>query len=195
MRMPSIMLLALILGSIGPTLAEERIVRDNRATEAEEDGIVAPNTIVAPNNRTTTQRGHRSNRSGENETSFDEADSLFGTRTSVQESNEAGNEVVPARRGRPGAQAVTDDNDGGNYIGEVFLTAAYYCPRNTIEAAGQSLPINENQALFSLLGTQWGGDGRTTFNLPDLRQSVPSDGRGARTRYCVVLNGAYPPRN
>jgi microcystin-dependent protein len=44
-----------------------------------------------------------------------------------------------------------------------------FAPRGWALCAGQSLPIAQNQALFSLLGTTFGGDGRTTFNLPDLR--------------------------
>ncbi|MEM9260551.1 MAG: tail fiber protein, partial [Bacteroidota bacterium] len=44
-----------------------------------------------------------------------------------------------------------------------------FAPRGTAECNGQLLPIAENQALFSLLGTNFGGDGRTTFGLPDLR--------------------------
>jgi len=88
------------------------------------------------------------------------------------------------------AQAGTDA-----YMGEVFVTAATYCPRNTAEAAGQSLPISQNQALFSIMGTTYGGDGRSTFNLPDLRAAAPSHARGGSTKYCIVLNGTYPPRN
>jgi len=87
------------------------------------------------------------------------------------------------------AQAGTDA-----YQGEVFVTAANFCPRNTMEAAGQVLPINQNQSLFSLLGTTYGGDGRTSFGLPDLRQAAPSNARGGSTKYCIVVNGTYPSR-
>ena len=59
------------------------------------------------------------------------------------------------------------------YIGEIFMTGANFCPRGTAAADGQLLPINQNQALFSLLGTNYGGDGRTTFGLPDLRGRSP----------------------
>lgn len=44
-----------------------------------------------------------------------------------------------------------------------------FCPRGWAAADGQILPIDQNQSLYSLLGTQFGGDGRTTFALPDLR--------------------------
>ncbi|MDM7860904.1 tail fiber protein [Alteromonas sp. ASW11-36] len=59
------------------------------------------------------------------------------------------------------------------FIGEIQITGNTFCPRGWAEAAGQILPINTNQALFSLLGTTYGGDGRTSFALPDYRGRVP----------------------
>lgn len=58
------------------------------------------------------------------------------------------------------------------FLGEIMWTAATFCPRNWVNADGQLLQISENAALFSLLGTTYGGDGRTTFGLPDLRGRV-----------------------
>lgn len=58
-------------------------------------------------------------------------------------------------------------------IGEVKLFAGNFAPRGWALCEGQLLPINSNQALFSILGTTYGGDGRTTFGLPDLRGRVP----------------------
>lgn len=55
------------------------------------------------------------------------------------------------------------------YLGEILCGGWNFAPRGTAIAAGQLLPIRDNTALFSLLGTQYGGDGRTTFALPDLR--------------------------
>lgn len=55
------------------------------------------------------------------------------------------------------------------YLGEIMMTGANFCPRGTLNASGQLLPISQNTALFSLYGTIYGGDGRTTFALPDLR--------------------------
>ena len=55
------------------------------------------------------------------------------------------------------------------YLGEIQITPYTFCPRGWIEAAGQLLPIAQNSALFSLYGTIYGGDGRTTFGVPDLR--------------------------
>ena len=59
------------------------------------------------------------------------------------------------------------------FIGEVRLFAGNFAPRNWASCDGQLLPISQNQALFSILGTTYGGDGRTTFALPDLRGRVP----------------------
>ena len=55
------------------------------------------------------------------------------------------------------------------FIGEVMWVGYNFCPRGWIEANGSLLAISQNTALFSLLGTQFGGDGRTTFAVPDLR--------------------------
>jgi microcystin-dependent protein len=55
------------------------------------------------------------------------------------------------------------------YVGEIFLGGWSFCPFGSLPLDGQLLPIGENQALFALLGTQYGGDGRTTFALPDMR--------------------------
>ena len=59
------------------------------------------------------------------------------------------------------------------FIAEIKLFGGNFAPRNWAFCEGQLLPISTNQALFSLLGTIYGGDGRTTFALPDLRGRVP----------------------
>lgn len=59
------------------------------------------------------------------------------------------------------------------YLGEIMLFAGNYAPRGWARCDGQLLPINQNQALFSLLGTTYGGNGVTTFALPDLRGRAP----------------------
>src|SRR5437868_10230297 len=59
------------------------------------------------------------------------------------------------------------------YLAEVKIISWNYPPKGWALCNGQLLPINQNQALFSLLGTTYGGDGRTTFALPDLRGRVP----------------------
>ncbi|MEO0744394.1 MAG: tail fiber protein [Pseudomonadota bacterium] len=55
------------------------------------------------------------------------------------------------------------------FLGDIMIVGFTFCPRGWARADGQLLPINANQSLYSLLGTQFGGDGRTTFALPDLR--------------------------
>ena len=55
------------------------------------------------------------------------------------------------------------------FIGQVILFAGNFAPRGWALCEGQLLAINSNQAMFSILGTTYGGDGRTTFGLPDLR--------------------------
>jgi len=59
------------------------------------------------------------------------------------------------------------------YLGEIRMVSFNYPPKNWAFCNGQTLPIAQNQALFSLLGTRYGGDGVTTFKLPDLRGRVP----------------------
>lgn len=58
-------------------------------------------------------------------------------------------------------------------IGEIRFFAGNFAPRGWATCDGQLLPINSNQALFSILGTTYGGDGRTTFALPDMRGRSP----------------------
>lgn len=60
-----------------------------------------------------------------------------------------------------------------NYIGEIRLVGFSQVPRYWALCNGALLPINQNQALFSLLGTTYGGDGVNSFALPDLRSRVP----------------------
>ncbi len=59
------------------------------------------------------------------------------------------------------------------FVGEIRLFGFPFPPRSWALCQGQTLPISQNQALFSLLGTFYGGDGRTTFGLPDLRGRAP----------------------
>jgi microcystin-dependent protein len=59
------------------------------------------------------------------------------------------------------------------FLSEIRLFSFEFAPRGWALCNGQLLPINQNQALFSLLGTTFGGDGRVNFALPDLRARVP----------------------
>ena len=58
-------------------------------------------------------------------------------------------------------------------LGEIKMFAGNFAPRGWAFCEGQLLPISQYSALFSLLGTNYGGDGRTTFGLPDLRGRTP----------------------
>ncbi len=65
------------------------------------------------------------------------------------------------------------------YIGDIMTVSFGFCPRFWARADGQLLPINQNQALFSLLGTQFGGNGQTNFALPNLQSRIViGDGQG-----------------
>ena len=66
------------------------------------------------------------------------------------------------------------------FLGEVRIMSFQFAPKGWALSNGQLLPINQNQALFSLLGTTYGGDGRTNFALPDLRARTPIH-RGSHT--------------
>ncbi|MGA7220088.1 MAG: tail fiber protein [Candidatus Sulfotelmatobacter sp.] len=59
------------------------------------------------------------------------------------------------------------------FLGEIRMTGFGFAPKGWALCTGQTMPINQNQALFSLLGTAFGGDGRTNFLLPDLRGRAP----------------------
>lgn len=88
------------------------------------------------------------------------------------------------------------------FLGEIRLLAIDWAPEGWALCDGSTLPIATNQALFSLLGTQFGGDGRTTFGLPDLRgrvplgTQVPGQNQGAKWAggaESVALTGAQTP--
>jgi len=59
------------------------------------------------------------------------------------------------------------------FIAQIEIFSFNFAPKGWAQCNGQLLPINQNQALFSLLGTTFGGDGRVNFALPDLRSRVP----------------------
>jgi microcystin-dependent protein len=71
------------------------------------------------------------------------------------------------------------------FLGEIRLFAGNFAPKGWALCEGQLMPLAQNTALFSLLGTYYGGDGKTTFALPDLRGRVPigqGDGQGLTPR-------------
>lgn len=86
------------------------------------------------------------------------------------------------------------------YIGEIREFPYTFCPRGWAEAKGQLLPISENTALFSLLGTNYGGDGRTTFGLPDFSapptptnsSPAPAGGEARVFQHCNYAGWSAP---
>jgi hypothetical protein len=85
---------------------------------------------------------------------------------------------------------INDSTDlGSHFLAEVYLTAASFPPNGTAFAAGQELSIATNTALFSLIGTTYGGDGRNTFALPDLRRQAPGG-----LHYVIQTTGVFPSR-
>lgn len=77
------------------------------------------------------------------------------------------------------------------FVGSVALVAFNFAPVGWAFCNGQLLPINQNTALFSLLGTTYGGDGVTNFALPKLNAGALQSG----LNYIIALNGIYPSRN
>lgn len=106
------------------------------------------------------------------------------------------------------------------FIGEIMLFAGTFQPKGWAFCNGQLLSISQNQALYSILGTTYGGDGKINFALPDLRGRIPigvgwapgldkvdlGETGGLSTHgiaptkgylglnYCIALEGIYPPR-
>ena len=76
------------------------------------------------------------------------------------------------------------------FLGQTMTTAFGYCPTGWTEMDGELLPIAQNTALFSLLGTAYGGNGQDTFALP---KALPKyDGGGRMLRQCIALQGVFP---
>ncbi len=107
---------------------------------------------------------------------------------------ELGQTGAKGEQGSPGPQGPIGPQgpEGLNkpFIGEIRLFGGNFAPRNWALCEGQLLAIADNTSLFSILGTTYGGDGRTTFGLPDLSDHRPGD-----VHYIIALQGFYPSRN
>lgn len=79
-------------------------------------------------------------------------------------------------------------------IGEIRLFSGNFAPEGWFLCNGQSLPINQYQALFSILGNRYGGDGKTNFQLPKLALLKESDGGQTPISYVICWSGLYPMR-
>lgn len=71
-----------------------------------------------------------------------------------------------------------------NYLGQIIIFPFDFEPTGWALCDGRLLPISQNTALFSLIGTKFGGDGRTTFALPDYKNQAP-----AGSNYFIYLQG------
>jgi microcystin-dependent protein len=92
------------------------------------------------------------------------------------------------------ALTITTSAFAGNpedYTGSIWPTAAQFCPAGTVEANGQLLPLSQNQALFALFRTTYGGDGKNTFGVPDMRDRMPVGTGTIPGTTTVVKNGTY----
>lgn len=76
------------------------------------------------------------------------------------------------------------------YLGQIQLFPFNFTPQYWTLCNGQILNIQQNTALFSLLGTKYGGNGTTNFALPNLTNTSPVAG----TNYCIAISGIYPSR-
>jgi len=76
------------------------------------------------------------------------------------------------------------------YVGELRIFAGNFAPAGWQFCEGQLMPISENETLFQLIGTTYGGDGQSTFALPDLRGRVPiHQGTGGGVSYTLAQTG------
>jgi microcystin-dependent protein len=100
--------------------------------------------------------------------------------------------------------APTYGSPDGWYLGQIALFPFNFVPNGWAACNGQLMPINQNQALYSLLGTMYGGTGQTTFALPNLRypdgrpghRHTPAQpGTEASWIYAIALSGIYPDRD
>jgi microcystin-dependent protein len=76
------------------------------------------------------------------------------------------------------------------FIGEIRMFAGNFAPAGWVFCDGQLMPISENDALFTLIGTTFGGDGQETFGIPDLRGRVPIHAGTAKSGSTYVLGEA-----
>lgn len=95
--------------------------------------------------------------------------------------------------GSPVAVSETGESNSSQCtVGQILLTPDSVIPAGTVLAHGQLLKISENTALFSLIGTTYGGDGKTNFALPDLRGAEPKGKGPAGANYVICLFGVFP---
>jgi microcystin-dependent protein len=79
------------------------------------------------------------------------------------------------------------------FVGQILTFGFTFCPLGTVPTNGQVMQISQNAALYSLLGTQYGGDGISTFALPNLK--APLSANRAPLHYCIATSGIFPSQN
>lgn len=77
-------------------------------------------------------------------------------------------------------------------IGEIRLFAGSYAPQGWSFCNGQTLSIEQQSALFSILGDKYGGDGKTSFALPKMAPLKEADGGETPVQYIIAAEGNYP---
>ena len=81
------------------------------------------------------------------------------------------------------------------FLGEIETYAFNFCPVGWLPLDGRLMPINQNQALFSLLGTTYGGDGKTTFALPLGKAVFTLSSGSPQFKQCIAVQGIFPSQN
>lgn len=119
---------------------------------------------------------------------FQNPDGTWGSYVDLQ--GPAGSSGISQYFGGPGRAS-------GGYgvectLGDVWLTAS--AVGGGTPARGQVLSISSNNALFALLGTMYGGNGSTTFALPDLQNAAPKSANGQELTYVICTQGVFPSR-
>ena len=77
------------------------------------------------------------------------------------------------------------------FFGTISLLAIGYAPPGWLLCDGRTIQISSNQAMFALLGTKFGGDGKSTFGIPDLRGKEPAPNMA----YYIAMIGTWPERD
>ncbi len=96
--------------------------------------------------------------------------------------------------GGPAALALGDSD----YVGSLELVGFNFCPQGTVAPRGQELRVADYQLLYAVIGNRYGGDaGKGTFKLPNLAEITANGLQDkaplAGLRYCMVIDGQYPP--
>ncbi len=123
---------------------------------------------------------------------------LFTSNTTLEQSNQEmitqlSSELADLKQELKSVEVVMDEKDLAvfdPFVGQVAMFAGNFAPEGWAFCDGQQLAISSNTSLFSLLGTTYGGDGRTTFGLPNMQELSKANG----VKYIIALRGIYPSR-